>query len=582
MTDKKISELTALAGADMQATDQIVVARASTSQNFSMTRQEFLNSSDALLESSLENPSAVRTLANRSFATRAAAVTEWAAMVSASYTPPVGTVWTFDGVSIEYDGSTTAISDFSGWKPNWPNLKHWGDTPTDTELQAAVSYIASVGGILKLPEGEFNLGASISLSSSSKPFWIMGSGKHSTILNRAADYGSMISFNGFDKWMISDLTLNAGFSTYPTNANHGIVWYNCNDVRISNVKVTDYKNSAIIGYASPSTAVYENNLMAFCESDGLDNANNGILFADLRRSHIVGCKALNIGKTGSPCYGLQLKNGCQGCTIRDSIATGGRAGVACGNYDPSVTNKNNRVSNVEIFDCQTGLAWGNVENNQASDILIDMNSDGNDAVNYNTNTVSTTMTGVRVKNLNTAKKAVLFRSGDTDNYVEITSIDNSSGAAEKAVEFLSGALRNSVVLGRYTNPTTISSTTQLVINSSDETNTFLYNSLPQKQTATIATGEITVRDSLVSCIRVDTESAAATDDLDTINQGTDGQVIRLETVSSGRDVTVKNATGNIRLSGGTDFTLNTVYDTLVLEYKSAVSSWVEVSRSDNV
>lgn len=120
MTDKKISELAELTGADMQATDQIVVARASTSQNFSMTRQEFLNSSDALLESSLESPSAVRALANRSFATRAAAVTEWAAMVSASYTPPVGTVWTADGLSYRYTGVGTDISDLAGWVPVWP------------------------------------------------------------------------------------------------------------------------------------------------------------------------------------------------------------------------------------------------------------------------------------------------------------------------------------------------------------------------------------------------------------------------------------------------------------------------------
>lgn len=138
MTDKKISELAALTGADMQATDQIVVARASTSQNFSMTRQEFLNSSDALLESSLENPSAVRTLANRSFATRAAAVTEWAAMVSASYTPPVGTVWTADGLSYRYAGSGTDISDLAGWVPD--GVVQTGHFPN---VAAAEAYIAA-------------------------------------------------------------------------------------------------------------------------------------------------------------------------------------------------------------------------------------------------------------------------------------------------------------------------------------------------------------------------------------------------------------------------------------------------------
>lgn len=138
MTDKKISELAALTGADMQATDQVVVARASTSQNFSMTRQEFLNSSDALLESSLESPSAVRTLANRSFATRAAAVTEWTAMVARSETPPVGTVWTADGLSYRYAGSGTDISDLAGWVPD--GVMQSGHFPN---VAAAEAYIAA-------------------------------------------------------------------------------------------------------------------------------------------------------------------------------------------------------------------------------------------------------------------------------------------------------------------------------------------------------------------------------------------------------------------------------------------------------
>ena len=78
---------------------------------------------------------------------------------------------------------------------------------------------------------------------------------------------------------------------------------------------------------------------------------------------------------------------------------------------------------------------------------------------------------------------------------------------------------------------------------------------------------------------VDTEGAAATDDLDTINGGQDGQILVLSTVTSGRDITVKDSTGNIRLAG--DFALSTTQDTIVLMYDSVSSFWLELSRSDN-
>ena len=91
---------------------------------------------------------------------------------------------------------------------------------------------------------------------------------------------------------------------------------------------------------------------------------------------------------------------------------------------------------------------------------------------------------------------------------------------------------------------------------------------------TIATGVITVTSS--HC-KVDTEAAAATDDLDTINGGTDGDILYLRTVSSSRDVTCKDGTGNLRLEG--DFILDTSQDYIHLI--SDGSFWYEISRSNN-
>lgn len=77
---------------------------------------------------------------------------------------------------------------------------------------------------------------------------------------------------------------------------------------------------------------------------------------------------------------------------------------------------------------------------------------------------------------------------------------------------------------------------------------------------TLASDAITV----TGCYhRVDTEGAAATDNLATINGAATGQILILQSVASSRDVTVKNGTGNIFLAGS-DFVLDNSRDFIVL------------------
>lgn len=71
-------------------------------------------------------------------------------------------------------------------------------------------------------------------------------------------------------------------------------------------------------------------------------------------------------------------------------------------------------------------------------------------------------------------------------------------------------------------------------------------------TLTIASGVITPT---TSNFKIDTQSAAATDDLDTISGGVEGDVIFFRTVSSARDVVIKNGSGNILNASGADITL---------------------------
>ena len=79
---------------------------------------------------------------------------------------------------------------------------------------------------------------------------------------------------------------------------------------------------------------------------------------------------------------------------------------------------------------------------------------------------------------------------------------------------------------------------------------------------------------------VDTEAAAADDDLDTINGGKVGAIIFLEIKDSARNVTVKDGVGNINLAGSVDFVMGTTRDRLVLVTGNG-TAWFEVSRSTN-
>jgi len=91
---------------------------------------------------------------------------------------------------------------------------------------------------------------------------------------------------------------------------------------------------------------------------------------------------------------------------------------------------------------------------------------------------------------------------------------------------------------------------------------------------TIAAGVVTA---YLEWHTIDTEADAATDDLNTINGGTDGGVVTFRASSGARDVVFKDSTGNLQLAG--DFTLNNTQDTITLRYMGG--TWYELSRSDN-
>lgn len=91
---------------------------------------------------------------------------------------------------------------------------------------------------------------------------------------------------------------------------------------------------------------------------------------------------------------------------------------------------------------------------------------------------------------------------------------------------------------------------------------------------TIAAGVVTATQTYHT---IDTEADAATDDLDTINGGSEGDIVILRTTTTARVVTVKDGTGNILIEG--DFVLTNSQDTITLLHNG--SFWIENSRANN-
>lgn len=93
---------------------------------------------------------------------------------------------------------------------------------------------------------------------------------------------------------------------------------------------------------------------------------------------------------------------------------------------------------------------------------------------------------------------------------------------------------------------------------------------------TISSGVIVVTRSLHSVL---TEASAATDDLDTINGGVLYERLILRAFNGAQTVILKHATGNIRLTGSADFSLDNINDTIELIFDG--TNWLSLSQSTN-
>ena len=88
---------------------------------------------------------------------------------------------------------------------------------------------------------------------------------------------------------------------------------------------------------------------------------------------------------------------------------------------------------------------------------------------------------------------------------------------------------------------------------------------------TISAGAVTVTQNFH---RIDTEASAASDDLVTINGGSDGFILYIRPVHADRTIVLKHGTGNIYSVSGGDLTLDEEYDIVQLVYDDNLEFWL--------
>lgn len=112
-------------------------------------------------------------------------------------------------------------------------------------------------------------------------------------------------------------------------------------------------------------------------------------------------------------------------------------------------------------------------------------------------------------------------------------------------------------------------------NNGDVRNLYINNKFNIKNiNETISSGSINYSGSYII---VDTEASASSDDLDTINNGKEGDILLLRSSDNSRNIIIKHLTGNIRTNTQTDIILDLSSDILKFQYRG--STWDLISRS---
>ncbi|MDW9507045.1 hypothetical protein GOA81_18705 [Sinorhizobium meliloti] len=455
-----------------------------------------------------------------------------------------------------------------------------------TAWETAADFITTRGGLLRVPAGEFTLTNDWSVTS--KNGWrIIGAGKDVTVFKRA-DTGTVAFWNivNSSDYIIADLTLDCQRSNVAVGTgSHALRMDRGENITVHRVKVTDYTDTGIIFFdtADAANGLHDNVSVIECECDGLSNANNGILLNNTRRGLMAHNKVINLGRQGAPQFAIQFKaRNVDGKSIGNWIENC-RGGVAIGSTDVAAPSNVNCHSSFEIVKGATRALRATYSSFCTMHAeVIDMD-EASDAGN------PTEDTDEHAVFLNQVDNCVIrighLRSYEDTKYV--VALPTAVGCTividtwrnvphtNKFLDLGVGASGNVIEVKNYVG-TPFDFPMDLVQNASGSANTFRISSDVMSQRTTIASDAITILNPAVARYRLDTEGAAATDNLATINGGTDGQVVAFTTTTDARDVVLKHNTGNIFLKGAVDRTLSTINDIVLLMFSSFANKWLEV------
>lgn len=176
-----------------------------------------------------------------------------------------------------------------------------------------------------------------------------------------------------------------------------------------------------------------------------------------------------------------------------------------------------------------------------------------------------------ITSLQSAGWIVIIDPTNGDEVIKYTAKDNGT----KKLQTLTRAVAGSDVTHAIGRTVYVTTSAQYVIQliERQESITRLDGLLAITSTElTISSGAVTITKGHHS---IDTESDAASDDLDTINGGSTGDLIFLRQENSARDVTLRHAAGNIKTKDGRNIVLSTSEQYVILIYDG--SNWLVVA-----
>lgn len=415
-----------------------------------------------------------------------------------------------------------------------------------------VRICAAQGGELVLPQTFTSLETDISLSNLSF-FHVRGMGQ--LIDKLAAAGGAFVSLTDCHHFTLRDFELDCRKRIAGVGAGgHGLRLNRCPDCLVLRVGVRDWTNSGIIAMDDDAvTQHYDRILVHDCSLDGYGNANNGILFACCRDSEMRGCDVHNLGRSGAPCFAQQLKSNNLRCKIVDGSVKNARAGFAAGDGDTLSTYC--QIQNCTAEGCTQAIRLAFVSYCTIDTIIVDM-ADAADlspaaawerAIFLRTAN-NNTITNVVIRNYAYSGRQPIYVDSSVGCHIEVV-WNNGGGHEGGFLQYDTTSAQNVVWLKSYAGALPTRWGDWITYGSANTNRTRI---LDGSHTArrVIAAGAVTLPDLGIDLLEVDTEAAAATDDLVTITGGTAGMELLLTPVADSRAIVVMATGGNLRPSGG--------------------------------